>query len=202
MTLLFAYSEKKEFKNDKILFFFSSHIWKFAFEFMIFIHKIDICIQLTDSLVTVFSPTKSPYYNLDWQHRKIVKSTMVHNNKMQIVKIHLCIANQGVRFFLFDPRLLCACVHCIWFFFFSALIGRSVGVGPMRRPGDRKIDTSPYSSGNVAYLSPPNEWRRTSSDSAIHQSLSQNQVSSTRRVQRIGFFFLPKLSICLFFAAG
>lgn len=55
--------------------------------------------------------------------------------------------------------------------------GRSVGVGPMRRPGDRKIDTSPYSSGNVAYLSPPNEWRRTSSDSAIHQSLSQNQVS-------------------------
>lgn len=58
-------------------------------------------------------------------------------------------------------------------------LGRSVGVGPMRRPGDRKIDTSPYSSGNIAYLSPPSDsnWRRTSSDSAIHQSLMQNQVS-------------------------
>lgn len=53
-----------------------------------------------------------------------------------------------------------------------------MGVGPMRRPADRKIDTSPYSSGNVAYLSPPSDssWRRTSSDSAIHQSLTQNQV--------------------------
>lgn len=69
--------------------------------------------------------------------------------------------------------------HFFFVFFFSLpLTGRSVGVGPMRRPGDRKIDTSPYSSGNVAYLSPPNEWRRTSSDSAIHQSLSQNQVSA------------------------
>lgn len=55
--------------------------------------------------------------------------------------------------------------------------GRSVGVGPMRRPADRKIDTSPYNSGNTAYLSPPSDpgWRRTSSDSAIHQSLIQNQ---------------------------
>lgn len=61
----------------------------------------------------------------------------------------------------------------------SIIAGRSVGVGPMRRPGDRKIDTSPYSSGNIAYLSPPSDsnWRRTSSDSAIHQSLMQNQVS-------------------------
>lgn len=48
----------------------------------------------------------------------------------------------------------------------------------MRRQQDRKIDTSPY-GGNIAYLSPPNDtsWRRTSSDSAIHKSLSQNQVS-------------------------
>lgn len=62
---------------------------------------------------------------------------------------------------------------------FDIWIGRSVGVGPMRRPADRKIDTSPYSSGNVAYLSPPSDssWRRTSSDSAIHQSLQQNQVN-------------------------
>lgn len=63
-----------------------------------------------------------------------------------------------------------------WLYF----VGRSVGVGPMRRPGDRKIDTSPYSSGNIAYLSPPSDsnWRRTSSDSAIHQSLMQAQVSN------------------------
>ncbi|XP_059619478.1 CREB-regulated transcription coactivator 1-like isoform X2 [Phlebotomus argentipes] len=53
---------------------------------------------------------------------------------------------------------------------------RNVGVGPMRRPADRKIDTSPYSN-NIAYLSPPSDssWRRTSSDSAIHQSLTQAQ---------------------------
>ena len=42
----------------------------------------------------------------------------------------------------------------------------------------RNIDTSPYGSNNNAYLSPPQEssWRRTSSDSAIHQSLTQAQV--------------------------
>ncbi|KAG5683817.1 hypothetical protein PVAND_013081 [Polypedilum vanderplanki] len=53
--------------------------------------------------------------------------------------------------------------------------GRSVGGGPMR--SRRNIDTSPYSSNNNAYLSPPQEssWRRTSSDSAIHQSLTQAQ---------------------------
>lgn len=60
------------------------------------------------------------------------------------------------------------------------IIGRSVGVGPMRRPADRKIDTSPYSSGNGSYLSPPNDssWRRTSSDSAIHQTITQNPVEN------------------------
>lgn len=70
----------------------------------------------------------------------------------------------------------------------SIIAGRSVGVGPMRRPGDRKIDTSPYSSGNIAYLSPPSDsnWRRTSSDSAIHQSLMQNQVSHLHST-----FFIP-----------
>lgn len=54
--------------------------------------------------------------------------------------------------------------------------GRSVG--PIRRPGDRRIDTSPYSSGNGTHLNLPNDlnWRRTSSDSAIHQSLTQNTV--------------------------
>lgn len=72
----------------------------------------------------------------------------------------------------------------IKFMFRSLNSGRSVGVGPMRRPGDRKIDTSPYSSGNIAYLSPPSDsnWRRTSSDSAIHQSLMQNQVSLSHRI--------------------
>lgn len=67
-------------------------------------------------------------------------------------------------------------------------------MGPMRRPGDRKIDTSPYSSGNVAYLSPPNEWRRTSSDSAIHQSLSQNQVNIPEGIElkhKLIFYFSP-----------
>lgn len=54
--------------------------------------------------------------------------------------------------------------------------GRSVGGGPMRSRS-RNIDTSPYSSTNTAYLSPPESgWRRTSSDSAIHQSLQQAQV--------------------------
>lgn len=53
--------------------------------------------------------------------------------------------------------------------------GRSVG-GPIRSRS-RNIDTSPYSSNNTAYLSPPeSSWRRTSSDSAIHQSLAQAQV--------------------------
>lgn len=58
------------------------------------------------------------------------------------------------------------------------VLGRSVGGGPMRSRS-RNIDTSPYSSTNTAYLSPPdNTWRRTSSDSAIHQSLGQSaQVS-------------------------
>lgn len=54
-----------------------------------------------------------------------------------------------------------------------------MGIGPMRRPSDRKIDTSPY-TGNM-YLSLPNEtcWRRTSSDSAIHQNFLRNYVSIT-----------------------
>lgn len=49
----------------------------------------------------------------------------------------------------------------------------------MRRPSDRRVDRSPYSSGNIAYLSPPSDsfWRRASSDSAIHQSLIQTPVS-------------------------
>lgn len=49
---------------------------------------------------------------------------------------------------------------------------RSQG-GPIRRPQDRKHDTSPYSSG--PFLSPPPDtsWRRTNSDSALHQSAMQ-----------------------------
>ncbi|XP_053957289.1 uncharacterized protein DDB_G0283357 [Anastrepha ludens] len=64
--------------------------------------------------------------------------------------------------------------------------GRSVGVGPMRRPSERKQDRSPYGSNagvavgmgavlnNNAYLSPPmdSSWRRSNSDSALHQTLS------------------------------
>ncbi|CAG9862051.1 unnamed protein product [Phyllotreta striolata] len=48
---------------------------------------------------------------------------------------------------------------------------RSQG-GPMRRPHDRRLDTSPY------YLSPPTDtgWRRTNSDSALHQSTMQGMM--------------------------
>ncbi|CAH2266966.1 jg6666 [Pararge aegeria aegeria] len=47
--------------------------------------------------------------------------------------------------------------------------------GPMRRPADRKHDTSPY--GSNVYLSPPpdSNWRRTNSDSALHQSCGSEQ---------------------------
>nr|XP_037873540.1 CREB-regulated transcription coactivator 1 isoform X2 [Bombyx mori] len=51
----------------------------------------------------------------------------------------------------------------------------SSSVGPMRRPADRKHDTSPY--GSTVYLSPPpdSNWRRTNSDSALHQSCGGDQ---------------------------
>ncbi|XP_054000109.1 CREB-regulated transcription coactivator 1-like isoform X2 [Hylaeus anthracinus] len=51
---------------------------------------------------------------------------------------------------------------------------RNMGVGPMRsRPMDKRHDTSPYSG--VPYLSPPppDTWRRTNSDSALHQSANE-----------------------------
>ncbi|XP_057323976.1 CREB-regulated transcription coactivator 1-like isoform X4 [Microplitis mediator] len=50
--------------------------------------------------------------------------------------------------------------------------GRSLGVGPMRsRPMEKRYDTSPYSG---TYLSPPPDtWRRTNSDSALHQSANE-----------------------------
>ncbi|XP_064211928.1 CREB-regulated transcription coactivator 1 isoform X4 [Tribolium castaneum] len=53
---------------------------------------------------------------------------------------------------------------------------RSQG-GPMRRPHDRRLDTSPYSSNS--FLSPPHDtsWRRTHSDSALHQSAMQDMNS-------------------------
>lgn len=52
---------------------------------------------------------------------------------------------------------------------------RSQG-GPIRRPHDRRLDTSPYSS--TTYLSPPTDtgWRRTNSDSALHQTTMQGMV--------------------------
>ncbi|KAL5235236.1 hypothetical protein ACI65C_002646 [Semiaphis heraclei] len=58
--------------------------------------------------------------------------------------------------------------------------GRSVGsVGPMRSE-KRSADKSPYSSG--PYLSPPppdTSWRRTHSDSALHQSVSQSSSTES-----------------------
>lgn len=79
------------------------------------------------------------------------------------------------------------CIHQCLF------IGRSVGGGPIRsRQGSRNIDTSPYGSQNVAYLSPPNDtvWRRTSSDSAIHQSLSQSEAVNK-------YFFNFEIDLCI-----
>ncbi|CAH2089559.1 unnamed protein product [Euphydryas editha] len=54
----------------------------------------------------------------------------------------------------------------------------SSSVGPMRRPADRRHDTSPY--GSTAYLSPPpdSSWRRTNSDSALHQSCGEQQTTT------------------------
>ncbi|XP_063830973.1 CREB-regulated transcription coactivator 1-like [Ostrinia nubilalis] len=56
----------------------------------------------------------------------------------------------------------------------------SSSVGPMRRPADRKHDTSPY--GSTVYLSPPSDsnWRRTNSDSALHQSCAGEQQTVTQ----------------------
>ncbi|XP_075981035.1 CREB-regulated transcription coactivator isoform X2 [Anticarsia gemmatalis] len=53
----------------------------------------------------------------------------------------------------------------------------SSSVGPMRRPADRRHDTSPY--GSTVYLSPPSDsnWRRTNSDSALHQSCGVEQTA-------------------------
>uniref|UniRef100_A0A182PJG4 Transducer of regulated CREB activity N-terminal domain-containing protein n=1 Tax=Anopheles epiroticus TaxID=199890 RepID=A0A182PJG4_9DIPT len=59
--------------------------------------------------------------------------------------------------------------------------GRTPG-GPMRnRQSSRNHDTSPYGNSTV-HLIPPmeNNWHRSISDSAIHQSLCQNQASSKR----------------------
>ncbi|XP_076393853.1 CREB-regulated transcription coactivator isoform X4 [Megachile rotundata] len=58
--------------------------------------------------------------------------------------------------------------------------GRSMGVGPMRsRPMEKRHDTSPYSG--VPYLSPPppDTWRRTNSDSALHQSANEACQTTT-----------------------
>ncbi|XP_047996540.1 CREB-regulated transcription coactivator 3 isoform X1 [Leguminivora glycinivorella] len=54
----------------------------------------------------------------------------------------------------------------------------SSSVGPMRRPADRRHDTSPY--GSTVYLSPPpdSNWRRTNSDSALHQSCGDAPAAS------------------------
>ncbi|XP_073953841.1 CREB-regulated transcription coactivator isoform X2 [Choristoneura fumiferana] len=56
----------------------------------------------------------------------------------------------------------------------------SSSVGPMRRPADRKHDTSPY--GSTVYLSPPpdSNWRRTNSDSALHQSCGGEQPAASQ----------------------
>ncbi|XP_070531245.1 CREB-regulated transcription coactivator 1 isoform X2 [Cardiocondyla obscurior] len=63
---------------------------------------------------------------------------------------------------------------------------RSMGVGgPMRsRPMEKRHDTSPYSG--VPYLSPPppDIWRRTNSDSALHQSANEACQSTSAMSHR------------------
>jgi len=79
---------------------------------------------------------------------------------------------------------------------------RSMGVGPMRsRPMEKRHDTSPYSG--VPYLSPPppDTWRRTNSDSALHQSANEACQSTSAIPHRRGsnacrfssFFYLQSL---------
>ncbi|XP_043487868.1 CREB-regulated transcription coactivator 1-like isoform X7 [Polistes fuscatus] len=63
--------------------------------------------------------------------------------------------------------------------------GRHMGVGPVRsRPMEKRHDTSPYSG--VSYLSPslPETWRRTNSDSALHQSANEACQSATTMPHR------------------
>lgn len=70
-----------------------------------------------------------------------------------------------------------------------------MGVGPMRsRPMEKRHDTSPYSG--VPYLSPPppDTWRRTNSDSALHQSANEACQSTSAIPHRRGkrFFSFPR----------
>ncbi|XP_055372858.1 putative uncharacterized protein DDB_G0282133 [Condylostylus longicornis] len=48
--------------------------------------------------------------------------------------------------------------------------GRSVGIGPIRRTSERKVDTSPY--GGTYLCLPTSDFRRVKSDPAIHNSLA------------------------------
>ena len=78
--------------------------------------------------------------------------------------------------------------------------GRSMGVGPMRsRPMEKRHDTSPYSG--VPYLSPPppDTWRRTNSDSALHQSANEACQSATTIPHRRGILAFILLFFSLLF---
>lgn len=135
-----------------------------------------IQIKCNVFITIIYSRTKVHWCNSVWS---LNTHKMIQCRKIAVVKIQRHTVNQEVIAWL---RLLFLRIEINKSASNDAFdcnnLGRSVGVGPMRRPGDRKIDTSPYSSGNIAYLSPPSDsnWRRTSSDSAIHQSLMQNQV--------------------------
>ncbi|KRT81028.1 hypothetical protein AMK59_5473, partial [Oryctes borbonicus] len=69
---------------------------------------------------------------------------------------------------------------------------RSPG-GPIRRPQDRKHDTSPYSAG--PFLSPPPDtsWRRTNSDSALHQSAMQG-INNERNDKSNNLWMMPTMN--------
>ncbi|XP_020710764.1 CREB-regulated transcription coactivator 1-like isoform X7 [Athalia rosae] len=72
---------------------------------------------------------------------------------------------------------------------------RSVG-GPMRsRPAEKRHDTSPYSG--VPYLSPPppDTWRRTNSDSALHQSVNESCQMPSSMPHRRGSDAYPHMGV-------
>lgn len=63
---------------------------------------------------------------------------------------------------------------------------RNVGGGPMRsRPMEKRYDTSPY-SGTYLSLPLPDTWRRTNSDSALHQSANEACQSTSPIPHRRG----------------
>ncbi|XP_066593333.1 CREB-regulated transcription coactivator 1-like isoform X3 [Prorops nasuta] len=64
---------------------------------------------------------------------------------------------------------------------------KNMGVGPIRpRPAEKRHDTSPYSGALYLSPPPPDTWRRTNSDSALHQSANEACQSNSSMPHRRG----------------